>query len=92
MIPIASVRRLNLHGKVFFACMFDHLSAALAAFWALSWNKLCLCLPRLALVNVFESNEISEVTRRMFVKQTKTNISGGPSTGEIYGRLSVSDS
>jgi hypothetical protein len=35
------------------------------------------------LVKVLESNEISEVISRMFVKQQKMTIKKGPRTGEI---------
>lgn len=35
-------------------------------------------------VSEFESNEIKDVTRRMFVRQTNTNMSGGPNMGEIW--------
>jgi len=41
-------------------------------------------------VRLFDSNDIKEVINKMLVTQTKINISGGPSIGEILGRAHVS--
>lgn len=37
----------------------------------------------LTLVRLFDISDISDVIRRMLVMQTKMNMSGGPSIGEI---------
>jgi hypothetical protein len=40
---------------------------------------------------VFESNEISEVISRIFVKQQKITMRKGPNTGEIWEPVSATD-
>lgn len=60
--------------------MFDDLGAALAS---KPGAYVKLTAPSHTFVKLFDSSEIRDVINKMLVKQTKMNIKGGPSIGEI---------